>query len=405
MKSNDIINQAREQYRQQMQQAVRDNDAEAFATALDGMCQQIGAGIRQEYDARFQQMQADMDSSALAARGIRQLTSEERNYYTKLAQAMQAADPRQAVAGMSEILPRTVIESVFEELQTEHPLLSQIDFIPSYGAVELLVSEDGYQQAVWGDLTAEIVAELASGFKKISTTLLKLSAFMLICRSMLDLGPEWLDRYVRECLYEALANGLEAGIIDGDGKKQPVGMTRQVGDGVAIVDGVYPKKEKIPVESLDAVTVGELLSRLAETPNGKFRRVRNVLLLVNPVDHMQKVMPATTVMGPDGTYRNDVMPYPMSVIPSPSVAKGEAVFGLGKCYLAAAGTAKKGKIEYSDHYHFLEDERAYLIKVYANGQPRDNNSFLVLDISKLKPAAWKVELVPAEAAEAGEAEE
>ena len=50
--------------------------------------------------------------------------------------------------------------------------------------------------------------------------------------------------------------------------------------------------------------------------------------------------------------------------------------------------AKEGKIEYSDHYRFLEDERVYLIKGYANGMPLDNNAFLVLDISELQPILY-----------------
>ena len=55
---------------------------------------------------------------------------------------------------------------------------------------------------------------------------------------MLDLGPEWLDRYVRTILAEALANGLE-GIISGRGLAdqavnpddriyEPIGMDRDL---------------------------------------------------------------------------------------------------------------------------------------------------------------------------------
>ena len=39
------------------------------------------------------------------------------------------------------------------------------------------------------------------------------------------------------------------------------------------------------------------------------------------------------------------------------------------------------KIEYSDEFKFLDDERVYLAKMYANGKAIDNNSFLLLDIS------------------------
>lgn len=101
-------------------------------------------------------------------------------------------------------------------------------------------------------------------------------------------------------------------------------------------------------------------------------------------------MPATTLLAPDGTYRNDVMPYPMTIIQSPALDPGEAVIGLSNLYFAAAGAAKQGRIEYSDHARFLEDERVYIIKTYANGMPMDNNAFLRLDISGLRPATYHV---------------
>ena len=56
--------------------------------------------------------------------------------------------------------------------------------------------------------------------------------------------------------------------------------------------------------------------------------------------------------------------------------------------------AKEGRIEYSDDYRFLEDERVYLIKLYANGFAKDNNAFQVLNISQLQPNRFKV--VPVE---------
>ena len=90
-------------------------------------------------------------------------------------------------------LPKTVIDSVFEELQTAHPLLSRINFRPTGGAVEIMVNTNGYEEAAWGDLCDDIVKELTAGIKKISTMLLKLSAFLPVCKAMLDLGPEWLD--------------------------------------------------------------------------------------------------------------------------------------------------------------------------------------------------------------------
>jgi len=50
----------------------------------------------------------------------------------------------------------------------------------------------------------------------------KLSAFIPVSQSILDLGPEWLDRYVRTILSEAIFEGLEGGIIKGTGKDEPI---------------------------------------------------------------------------------------------------------------------------------------------------------------------------------------
>ena len=118
-----------------------------------------------------------------------------------------------------------------------------------------------------------------------------------------------------------------------------------------------------------------------------------MILLVNPKDYYTKIMPATTLMAPDGTYRNDVMPYPMSILQVAAIPEGAAIMGVSSRYFAAAGTEKTGRIEYSDHYKFLEDERVYIVKAYATGMPKDNNSFLYLDISNLQPAVLSVQIV------------
>ena len=393
MNNNDI--RSREELRQMLQQSAASGDTQAFLASWDEMNQRIGLDLREEYEQRIQSLQQELDGRILAQRGVHQLTAEERTYYQRLGEAMKSTNPQQAVTGLALALPKTVVDSVFDELQTAHPLLSRINFRATGGAGEIMVNTNGYEEAAWGDLCDDIVKELTAGIKKIPATLLKLSAFLPVCKAMLDLGPEWLDNFVRQTLYEALSNGLEAGIVTGDGNKKPIGMIRQVGDNVVVTGGAYPEKAAIKVTDLSPVTVGNLLSIMAADPNGKPRRVRDVIFLVNPQDYLQKVMPATTLMSPDGTYRNDVMPYPMDVIQTAALPRGKAIMGIAYRYLAMAGTSPEGRIEYSDHYRFLEDERVYLIKAYANGMPLDNTAFLVLDISGLTPATYKVTQVPA----------
>lgn len=396
MKNNDTI-RSREELRAALQLAVKNNDTGGFSDAFDGMLQRIELDLRQEYEDRMEQLRQECDASVLAQRGVRQLTREERTYYQKLGEAMNSRNPKQALENLDVVLPKTVINSVFEDLRTNHPLLSLIDFIPSEGAIELMMNTNGYQEAAWGELCDEIVKELTSGFKAVNTNLLKLSAFLPVCKAMLELGPEWLDRYVREILYEAQANGLEAGIIAGDGKEKPIGMIRDIGEGVAVVDGVYPEKEAVAIDQFTPAKFGAMVGQLATSESGTARPVNNLVMIVNPVDYWTKVMPATTLQAPDGTYRNNVLPYPATIIQSPAVPVGKAVLGMAKRYFAAVGTAKDGRIEFSDHAKFLEDKRVYIIKAYANGRPKDNNSFVVLDISGLTAAVWQVQTVTAEA--------
>lgn len=390
MKSNDITQNKRTEIRMAMQSAIKAGNTEEFYQQFDKMLEVIGQEVAGQYEQKLNDLQQEMDSRILTARGVRQLTSQERDYYQKVIDAMKAGNPKQALAGLDVAMPKTIINSVFEDLRTNHPLLSKINFMASGGAIKLMMNTDGGQVAAWGKLTSEIVKDLTSGFKEVSTVLYKLSAFVPVSKDMLELGPEWLDKYVREILYEAIANGLEVGLVSGDGADQPIGMIRQVGEGVSVVDGKYPEKEAVELTEIDPNSIGALLGTMAVGPNGKARQIKDVIFVVNHKDYFTKVMPATTVLAPDGTYRNDVMPYPMSIIPSGAVEEGKAVMGLAYRYFAAAGTAKQGKIEYSDDYRFLEDERVYLIKLFANGMPKDNNAFLVLDISDLQPLTWKL---------------
>lgn len=397
MRSNDLN---RENIRAAMQKALANNDAEDFARQFDQMLECIGQEVRAECENDMTTLRQEMDQRVLTARGVRQLTQKETAYYQKVIEAMKAGDPRQALNGLDVVMPETVFDSVFEDLRTNHPLLSRINFVPTGAAVRMMMNTNGYQEAAWGPLCGEIVTELTSGFKEVETGLLKLTAFIPVCRAMLDLGPQWLDRYIREILYEALANGMESGIATGDGNEKPIGMNRQVGDDVSVQGGKYPEKETIVVTEFSPSVVGELIGKLATSEKGNPRPVRGVILLVNPTDYYTKVMPATTLLAPDGSYRNDVMPYPMDILQVASIPEGRAIIGMAGRYFAAAGTAKTGKIEYSDHYHFLEDERVYTVRAYANGMPMDNNSFLYLDISGLTPAVYPVQVVdPTEAGE------
>lgn len=180
----------------------------------------------------------------------------------------------------------------------------------------------------------------------------------------------------------------------------PIGAVKNL-DG-AVVQGEYPDKEAISVASFDIKTFMTLVAMLAEKPKyageakGRPRKVTKVALIVNPTDYLTKVIPATTVLATDGSYKNNVFPFPTEVFPTEELDEGEALFGImedGKIkYKLFLSTGIGGNIEYSDDYQFLEDNRVYAIKLLGTGRPDDNNCFIKLDISGLVPLTLNVNI-------------
>lgn len=385
MKNRDFIALKRGEILNKMNAAVAANDSEAFTEAFMELCQEIEQNVLEQAKELVNQN----DMNVLAQRGVRQLTSAEREYYEKIIDAMKSQDPKQALNNIETVFPETIINSVFEDLTTNHPLLSKLNATSVSGLTRMMMNTNGEQKAAWGKLTSKIIEELTSGFKEVDVTQDKLSAFLPVSKAMLDLGPAWLDNYVRQVLTEALANGLEYGIVNGTGKDEPIGMSRQVGDGVNVVSGEYPKKDTIKITALNMVQLGNITSIMARNSNGQARTVSNLIMIVNPVDYWKRILPATRAMSPDGVYVS-TLPIPVEIIQSAAVDEGTAVYGLAGKYFLGIGMAKNGKIEYSDEYRFLEDERVYLIKAYAYGFALDNNAFVVLNIKDLQPVRFEV---------------
>lgn len=387
MKSKDVKELTREELAQAFNEALKSEDTAQVAQAFADMAE----NIQQEVLERAKDAAAveQMDAAALAARGLRQITSEEKRYYEALITAMKSSDPKQALANLDVTMPKTIIEDVFDSLKAEHKLLSVIDFNNTTYVTEWILNKNGKQKAVWGEITAEIEKELSGDFEKLDMVMFSLTAFMPVAKSMLDLGPTWLDSYVRQILQDALYVGLEEGIVCGTGVKMPIGMMKDLN--ASRTDGApYPNKTAIKVTAFTPEVYGGLIGQMAVSRNNRPRAVGEVIMVVNPVDYWQKVMPATTIQRPDGTFANNVLPYPTDVIQSEEVPSGKAVMGIAKQYFCGIGTGKDGVIEYDDSYKFLQRERVYAGHLYGNGKPKDNNSFLVLDISELKPAAYTV---------------
>lgn len=390
MKNKDLLKQENAALMASLSQALKDDDQDAMAEAFAKFANGVQERIMEEYG----DLQQSRDTAILASRGIRQLTSEEKNFYQAWIDGAKSGNPKQALIDIQKAMPETIMDSVIQDMQEAHPLLSAIDFINCQGAIKMIVNADNIDLATWDALTSAIAAELAGKIDVMNMTLAKLSAFIPVSKDMLDLGPVWLDNYVRIILSEASAGGLEKGILKGTGKNQPIGMCKDL-DG-AVVQEVYTDKKKVKLTSLDPVEYCGVIAPLAKKPIEGYRTVPEVMLVVNPVDYIRKVLPSSTVRATDGTYKNNIFPYPTKVVQSAVLDEGEGILGLAKKYFMGIGAGKSGKIEYSDEYQFLEDNRVYITKMFGMGRPKDNNAFQYLDLTELKPMPLKVEITNGE---------
>lgn len=350
----------------EIKNAIESGDSQEFA---DVVVKNIVANNKYIQDKLINEAKTfnleNEDISILAQRGFKPLTAEERKYYNEV-------KDKHSFEGLE--LPKTVFERVFDDLSKEHPLLSKIEFQNATGVTEWIIRVDDVEAAWWGPLCEEIKKKLDTAFKNIKTDLYKVSAYVPVCKAMLDLGPEWLDRYVREILAESISLALEQAIIAGDGENGPVGIIKKLAD---VQAGKHQDKEAKPLADFSTESIGkEILAPLVKGKAG----LGEIILVVNSTDYYAKFYSFLNVQDKDGLYHKQDLPFNGSIIPSVYMPEGKMAVGEAKNYFMAIGSALK--IEYSDEYRFLDDQRVYIAKQYANGQPRKDEDFIVFDISK-----------------------
>lgn len=382
-----------ENYSEKIMNAVKTGDKEKVNEALQSFSDSLVETIKADY------MEAANDSSVLAQRGYRQLTANEKKFYEKFIESAKSSNPKQALTDLLKTdggMPETIIEDVYKDLVEEHPLLKRINFKNVKYLTKWLLSDHTADKAVWGEINAEITKQIESSFKSIDIVQGKLSAFVVIALDMLELGPVFLDGYIRTILKEALYCGLEYGIVKGIGVKgQPIGLIKDIHKGVSVNQETgYPNKTAVVVNSFSVEEYcGLIADNLLKKENNKVRVLSKVQLIVNPIDYLKKVIPATTVQATDGTYKNDLFPFPTEVIQSNALNEGEAVLCVLEEYFFGVGASKEASIEYSDEFKFLEDKRVYKSKMFGFGRAEDNTSAVLLNIANVSPAYITVKQV------------
>jgi len=176
------------------------------------------------------------DQNVLNERGLRVLTTSETKYYNEV-----LSDG--GFKGKDELMPVTIIDRIFKDLEAQHPILTKIQLVNTTGITRWLARKAEAEGAVWGKLGSEITKKLDNSFEVIDTQINKLSAFVPLSKDMLTLGPVWLDKFVRAILQESIAIGLEKAIITGNGVDQPIGMLKDITKSVNPTTG-YPDRTR-----------------------------------------------------------------------------------------------------------------------------------------------------------------
>jgi hypothetical protein len=317
-----------------------------------------------------------IDRSILQNRGVNVLTSEETQFFNRVVSEGGFTD--------DAILPVTTQERVFEDLIREHQILQAIG-VQDLGPVTRFITADPTKAYAWGPLFGDIAGQVNAAFSEEDMGTFKLTSFAAIPNDMIELGPVWLERYVRTLLVESYSTGLEFGFVDGGGAtvNQPIGLNKDVAaDTGAITRKVSTGTLTFAPSDRGEIVAGELhgvVSALSTNAAGDSRNISNrVYMVVNPIDAIAVQM-RNTIQTSNGQWVT-ALPYNIQLVESDVVAAGEALFFVRGEYLAAlAGGYRFKKF---DQTLALEDATLYTIKQFANGKPRDNKAALLytLDI-------------------------
>ena len=308
-----------------------------------------------------------LDQVVLSNRGADVLTAEEMAFFNQVVKSDGFQDEL--------VLPETIEERIYDDLTTEHPLLSVVNF-RNLGTITLTAITSEYEgAAVWGPIFSDIKGQLDAAFKQESIAQSKLTAFVVLPKDLAKFGPKWVAAYVQAQIVETYAVALENAIINGAGptKHEPIGLVRDLGAGVDPTNGHAKKSAKGELTLADAkTTIREFAAigkELSETEKGKKLNVGGkVALIINPADAWD-LKAEFTVQNALGEYITK-LPFNFTLIESVFAIEGEVIAFVKDRYDAYRGGGVEVKAY--DQTLALEDCNLHIAKTFAFGKPRDN---------------------------------
>ena len=354
----------------ELNDAPAEQKSEKIVETIQSIVDENYAEVINQYQREFEEYSASKENDKKF--GLRSLTAEEKQWIDR---AIKQEDTSSLTGNEIDYLPETTVSYIFEDLKTAHPLFQYIDWAPA-GVQKWFLSERS-GKATWGKLTRAIIDKIEAGIKTLDLEVNSLSAFMFVPKAIINMGYKWIDRFVRTVLLEVNEEGLETGIIAGNGNDAPIGLLKDLEGSVQ--SGVYPDKTPVEITDLGPDSFGKLV--LPTLNRGGKRNVDTIVIIANQNELDTKIYKATHVLGFNGYVKADN--YKKFVyVASPDVPENKAIAYIPNKY--TAGISRMG-IDYSDHYKFLEQLRTYTVLTYGNGRLKSNDDAVVLDITNLEP--------------------
>lgn len=362
-----ISEEAKAEIRQMIEAAPADKKSDAIMEAVDRI---VAIQNQELVDVIVaESVRASQDADYKRTLGLRTLSANERAFYEKF------KDIRQSItAAQIDIIPTEIIDRTLDDVKQASSIMKLVTFAPANVKKWITASKTG--TAVWGALTDAISGELTAQISGLNIDVHKLTAYLVIPKAIRELSLEFVDKYFRAILAEAMQDGLAAGYLDGDGKNGPIGILRKINETNS--DGTNAKKTvKTNIRKLSPKGLAE--TRKILTNNGN-RTVDTLYLICNPLDEAEYVDPAMFGEALTGGYVNKSF-MPIEKIPETNCPQGTAIFTIDRAYvMGMTGTVVN---EY-DQTKALDDADVIIAKCEANGRPTDDNTAVPFDVTKLE---------------------
>lgn len=367
MRIEDLSQEVKDKVKQILDNAPAEEKAEAIMQSIEMINEAAHADLIQQVVAEAER--ASRDAEYKSKLGLRNLSQEEKKFYENFKDIKQAF-----TANQIDIIPTEIIDRTLDDVKKASPILKLVNMAPANVKKWIVASHSG--AAVWGPLTDAIKGELSAEVTALNIDLHKLTAYLVIPKSIRELSMEFVDRYFMAILSEAMQDGLVKGYLDGDGKTGPIGIFRQIGT----VESAGTNKAKTVLTTVTKFSPKGLAPvRKTLTNDGK-RVVDKLYLICNPSDEAEYVDPCMYGEALTGGYVNKSF-IDIEKIVDANCPKGKAAFTIAGYY--TMGTAGVRVDEY-DQTKAIEDADLIVAKCYANGRAVDDNVAVVIDVTKLE---------------------